>query len=265
MGTDRVQEGRAGGIVVLVAAFWAVVLAGTPAVASAQRLQGRVLEEETGFPVPNAAVRLLNRDHDTVVSLLADDTGGFVVDLPGVGEYHLQVERLGYRTLQTHLLRIDEEKTYDLDLMVVAEPIALEPIEVTVSSQAVTDVVRQTLGMNPASLSGKVVAGAELEALELPGRELVDVLRWANLPALIEVGAAGVCVRSLRRSINPCGRVYLDGIRVDPEFVEAVDVASLGAVVYVRGIDAGVLFGPGRDQSASGVLLLFTRVFLAGR
>lgn len=251
--------------VVLAVASCAVLLIGSPDVAIAQRLQGRVLEEETGFPVPNAAVRLQSRDLDVVRSVLTGNAGEFTVDVPGEGEYHLLVERFGYRTLQTHLLRIDGENTYDLDLVVAPEPIVLEPIEVTVSSQAVTDFVRQTLGMNPASLSGKVVAGTELEALKVPGRELVDVLRWANLPALIDVGAEGVCVRSMRRSMRPCGTVYLDGMQVQPEFVEGVDVASLGAVIYLRAIEAGVLFGPGMDRSAGGVLLLFTRVFLAGR
>lgn len=248
---------------VRVAMCAAVLLGLGPRAAGAQDLRGRVVEEETGFPVPLAAVYLLDPGFEEVSSVLADTLGAFVIRIPRAGEYHLRAERIGYRRLETHLVRVEDDRDYDLDLVVAREPIVLEPLEVTVHSDVVSRFVRRTLGMDPASVSGKVVGGSDLDRLRVPGRDIVSVLRWANLPAMVQYGKAGVCVRSLRLSMHPCARVFLDDVPLRPEFVETVDPESLGAVVYLREIDSAVLFGAGYDQSGGGVLLLFTRGYLA--
>jgi hypothetical protein len=242
----------------------ALVLGAAPAAppAVAQDLTGRVLEEGTDTPVPMAGVYLLDRRGRVVRRTLADGLGRFSLEVPRTADYYLRVEGFGYRTLTSLLLRIPEDRAYELDLEVRPEPVMIDPLEVTVRNDVAVRQVRRLLGSNPAALGGKVLLGRELDRLKRQDRDLVYLLRYANLPGVtVGTGSYGTCVQTR----GACARVYFDGVQIPRSAVDTVDPYALGAVVLLDASEAGVLFGTADDRSGSAgaTLLLFTRGFLA--
>lgn len=228
----------------------------------AQSLTGRVLEEGTDTPVPMAGVYLLDRRGRVVRRTLADGLGRFSLEVPRTADYYLRVEGFGYRTLTSLLLRIPQDRAYQLDLEVRPEPVMIDPLEVTVRNDAAVRQVRRLLGSDPSALGGKVLMGSELDRLKRQDRDLVFLLRYADLPGVtVNTGSQGTCVRTR----GACARVYFDGVQIPQSAVDTVDPYVLGAVVLLDASEAGVLFGTADDRSASAAatLLLFTRSYLA--
>lgn len=228
----------------------------------AQNLTGRVLEEGSETPVPMAGVYLLDRRGRIVRRTLADGLGRFSLEVPRTDEYYLRVEGFGYRTLTSLLLRIPEDRAYQLDLEVRPEPVMIDPLEVTVRNDAAVRQVRHLLGSNPAALGGKVLIGPQLDRLKRQDRDLVFLLRYADLPGVtVSTGDYGTCIRTR----GACARVYFDGVQIPQSAIDTVDPYALGAVVLLDPSEAGVLFGTADDRSSSAgsTLLLFTRGYLA--
>ncbi len=230
----------------------------------AQKLTGRVLERASDAPVPMAGVYLLDRRGRIVRRTLADGLGRFTLDVPRTADYYLRVEGFGYRTLSSVLLRIPNDRDFELDLEVQPEPVMIDPLEVTVRNDAMVGRVRQLLGSNPAALGGRAILGPDLERLKRQDRDLVSLLRFADLPGVtLSSGSYGTCIRAR----GACARVYFDGVQIPQSAIDTVDPYALGAVVLLDANEAGVLLGSADDRSASmgATLLLFTRGYLARR
>ena len=80
-----------------------------PAHLAGQTFQGRALDEMTNAPVATTLVLLISEDGNLRGSSLADASGFYSIDAPGLGIYRLEGEMLGYE----NFLR-SEEHTSEL-------------------------------------------------------------------------------------------------------------------------------------------------------
>ena len=223
----------------------------------AQTVLGTVLDETNDVPVSAANVALLARSGARVSESIADSVGRFALEVPEPGEYFIEVERLGYQEMTSLLLQIGVDRDYDLELVIRPQPIQLDELRVTVSSQKVYQLVRQIVGMNVSAVGGTVLLGDDLDEVREATTDIVSMIRWAQLGATITYSFdEGICISVRSRG---CATLMLDGAPYPLELFETLDPYSLGALVFLRPVDTGVLFGTG--VGAAGVLLLFTEDF----
>ena len=219
----------------------------------AQSIVGTVVDEVNGANLPQARVLAIDTLGALIQSTDADSLGRYRIALSSSVPFRVQVDALGYERLVTPRLVIEGDRRFHLDLTLRPSPVGLEPLVIStegIRRDAITRWLRLELGVHPASLGGKVVAGEELEALKTPGRDLVDLLRWANLPGAFVTrspGYGGVCV--MARGVS-CAPIRLNGMRIDPADVASLPLDDIGAIVYLRSSDARSLF-PSRGRRAS--------------
>lgn len=108
------------------------VLMAPPFALSAQTIRGRVLDQANGEPVADAIVTAMWSAADSIGSIVTDSTGSFFVRAPRAGKVLLQVERIGYRTVQTAAIDLGAGDIIAVDVPITTSPVKLEPIGVEV-------------------------------------------------------------------------------------------------------------------------------------
>lgn len=209
-----------------------------PASARAQQIVGQIFDASTGTRIHTAGVFLLSEDRSRAAVAIADSLGRYVLTAPGEGAYFIFAQRLGYHDTESPLFALSGGGTYEVDLELRPEPIALDPLLVTVTNVEMERWLRLRLGVNPNALFGyRAIQGVELELARLKSEDNTDLLRWLYVP----VSHGGeVCVGSRMPEIDrytmqvgppACGVLYVDGHLVPTEHVERVDMRSIAVVV----------------------------------
>lgn len=236
--------------------------------AMAQTVSGRVVETETGDPVPSAMVALAGTSHGT----FTDDEGRFRFEDVPSGSYRITVDHLGYRPLERTLF-VPAEGLSDLVLPVEVRAIPMDSLRVRTMPEPKRR--RQTWHSHHV-----LVTREEIETAELRGAWHVgDVLRLhASNAVRVEESVAGnrwgplVCIRSTRAigsrtPANPspgCAPVFIDGIRVgnaDPPMgamlLASLSLNDIESIEFLPPMDAITRLGhAGQD----GALLVKTRI-----
>lgn len=96
-------------------------------------IRGVVKDHESGAPIAGAVVRLVVDPPDTGASALTRQDGGFVLPVPAVGEWPVEVIRLGYRDWVSEPLASDHDRIHELRVPV--EPVVVEQVEVAVAAR----------------------------------------------------------------------------------------------------------------------------------
>ncbi len=236
-----------------------------PDAARAQHAEG-VVRDETGLPISDVYVTLLDEAQKLAAAALTGKDGIFTIHAPSSGAYYLRVARIGYRSLVDGPYSITRGDPLDVSVVMHPLPLGLDPLEVTVEGgvgrlAAVGYYERKEAGF------GRFV---EREEIRRTGpMRLTDVLRrlpWVSVsqspvgglnPVLLMRGdGAGACSPTL----------YIDGVVVAqggsarrrpvrpddwvvPEDVEAVEVYPGPASVPIQF----------QALAECGVLLIWTR------
>lgn len=101
-----------------------------PAGASAQVLQGRVVDDSTGIGIPEATVTLL-RGTVRLQGVITDSIGAFRFALPDSGAYRLEAGRIGYTTTQSHPVRVGAGDTISVEFRIRVRAVLLRPLVIT--------------------------------------------------------------------------------------------------------------------------------------
>lgn len=230
--------------------------------ARAQTLRGTVFDAANGRPVQMAAVYLLDSERHPVTLAIADSLGRYNLEVPDSAEYYLYAQRLGYFEVESPLVIISARRDYELDLELRPEPIALDPLDVTVRNEEFVDWWRLEYGVDPATIPGfRLIQGTRLEEARLRGADNTETLRFLYVPI---THGQKVCIGFTprperggwhRAPPNPaevpkaqpesCGRLYVDGRWLPNEHIESIDMATIAVIatfpgvvhLYTRGFD----------------------------
>lgn len=215
------------------------LVSGVPGVGHAQAMRGSVVDADSGRPVPQAGVFLLSRDREVVRQTMADSLGRFAIEAPRAGEYYLVGQSLGYAQTLSSLLAVGD-RTYELDIELVPDPIRLDPLSVSVQNEELLEWFRFRAGLNPTEGFGfRAIQGTDLAEARQRARDNTDMLRWLYIPVS---HATEACLghRFLelprgRGAAGPpaCGRLFLDGYERPVEHLESLDRWSIGVVVVI--------------------------------
>lgn len=223
---------------------------------SAQEIRGTVTDESNGSAVGLAAVILLDGERNPVRTSIADVQGQYVLTVPGAGEYYLVAERLGYFERESPLLAIGGEGVFGADFELRPEPIRLDPLEVTVTNEQLTDFLTLQLHRegNPAALKGfRAMQGERVARAQIEADDTTDFLRLLYVPVShgqeVCIGSHGMGTglparmsyeRVMAAQARPdptasCGTLFVNGFRCPNEQIEALDRYRVSAVVVLPG------------------------------
>ena len=111
-----------------------------PAVADARREQGisgRVLDDQTGEPIPGARVTLLNMRELAAGRVVTDSQGWFRLRVSAAGGYYLRAERAGYQRATARRITVMPDDTVQVELRLSTQSVLLAPLTVVAASQQV--------------------------------------------------------------------------------------------------------------------------------
>ncbi|HSK20562.1 MAG TPA: carboxypeptidase regulatory-like domain-containing protein [Longimicrobiales bacterium] len=111
-------------------------IAATERATGAQGIQGVLLERESGAVVRDAEVTIRSLSGELVATGLSDDGGHFRLPTPTPGRYLVTVSSLGYRSLDGEPIDVSAGKLTILEIRMVPQALALEPLVVTAEPRA---------------------------------------------------------------------------------------------------------------------------------
>ena len=201
--------------------------------AEAQTIVGTVLDAELGAPVPSAIVVLWSEANEEVIAGATDESGRVALSGFGPGRYRIEIRHVGYGHYLSPLVEVrSTDKTYPLEFDLVPRPTEIEGFVISV--ERVNQYVRSLVGLDPRSLHTPPIGRDELDRHAERGHNVVDVVRWMNLPSVqIVTGREGPCFRFRGKVCLP---VFLDGASFDGSFVPmlAADVLDLVVVLLPK-------------------------------
>ena len=224
-----------------------LLLSALPAAAAAQGIRGQVVDESRA-PVSAALVSLLSETDEVLGTVEGDEEGNFRFEGLSPGSFLLRVERLGYETMTTPPVTVEERFTVVVELRVAVDAIPLEPLVVRQRSRTRRlDPLIQEFYERRETGFGHFIEREEIE--ERHASRLSDLLR----------GVPGVRRSSCRLSI------WLDGMLVrpsrggNPRVLD--DVASPheveGIEIYLHAGEIPARYNA--TGSMCGVILIWTR------
>jgi hypothetical protein len=106
-----------------------LMLAGTEA-ASGQRIRGRLLDLDTGNPIPLGFLTLLSADSTRLAEAVSDANGYWSLDVAKAGVYRVGAHRIGYQPWVSEPVPMDADFELNSVFHLRPLPVALDPIDV---------------------------------------------------------------------------------------------------------------------------------------
>lgn len=212
---------------------------------------GTLLDQDTKEPVTDAEVELVGTSFTSV----SDENGQFRFAGVPAGVYTVAATHLAYGT-RSDTVDVGNGLNLHVDIPLAVQPIDLEPITVTVLTDA--NEVRLAMG-------GTTIGRDAIERVRERSRDVGDLLRAQNVPGLVvSRSAATLCIgfapgqaRMFRDGRCESVVVYVDGVRaVNPRVAADIPASIIDEMVIFRPVEAGNLFGLG---GGNGVLMIYTK------
>jgi hypothetical protein len=100
-----------------------------------QLVHGRLLDDDTGEPIPDGTIELRDARKKTAAKVITDASGMFRLVTPSPGEYSLYVERPGYRPSEQSDLNLTLGDTVVVEFRLSRRAALLAPVLVTASAK----------------------------------------------------------------------------------------------------------------------------------
>jgi hypothetical protein len=130
------------------------------------QLSGTVVDAQGGR-VPNAAVKVTNRDTAFEREVMTDENGNFAVQLLPPGKYRAEISAQGFKTAVAEEVNVNVAQTATVDITLEAA---------TVQGGTVTVTAEQPLVQTESSQVGRVIEETQIRQLPLPTRNFQQLL-----------------------------------------------------------------------------------------
>ena len=245
------------------------------AVADARRRQGifgRVVDDQTGAPIPGARVTLLDSRELRAGRVEADSAGWFHLRVSAAGGYFLRAEREGYQRATAHRITVMPDDTVQVELRLSTRSVLLAPLTVVAASrQVVRD--HQLAGFEwrrEKQPFGRYLGPEDMERIkpfyasdvmqQVPF-VYVEPIPGAPFDRLITLPARG---RGLGATTRCVPNLYVDGRRTNLRAGLTLDHLVIGSSVAAVEVYTSPSAAPGEfpplDDPYCGVVVIWTRV-----
>jgi hypothetical protein len=266
----------------------------TPAVADAQAIRGRVVNDSERAPIANAAVVVLNATGDVIARANTDASGFYRIALEAGGAYRISVAADGFQDMTQNVRIGAAGETLVPALVLKSGALALDTLEVTTARNPEALAGDWVEGF-PVARAESRLAGARLADLERSGVTQYAAVRQLNglrVRTVTRQGRRVECVESTRPLMGgdnrqgaqrgaavarggagaaggaaaqtpaeeACSPVVLivDGAVAGDAFLLAdLRLNNVESMEYLRPTEAGPRFGP--DAAAFGAIVVWTR------
>jgi hypothetical protein len=225
---------------------------------AAQTVRGKLLDQYTNQPIPNATITLVKPDNSPVgVTAKSGNDGSFSIRAPGPGVYRLRAELPGYVAAATPAFELAQGDQLNINWRLLAGVVSLRPIAIVGNARATSPRLKGFYDRAQRRGFGYFIT-----------REKIDQLRPFRVTDLLRTVPGLQVVPSLRgfgdlvRTTEGCTpAVYLDGSRF-PLMGESIDdivnpMSLEGIEVYPHTAEVPAEFqGPFAN---CGVIALWTR------
>jgi Carboxypeptidase regulatory-like domain len=182
-----------------------VLVLGLPGIGQAQTTKGSisgVVFDSQGATVPNAAVKVVNKDTGETASAQSDDAGRFRLNLLTVGSYRVEIAKGGFRKIVMDGVTVDSAQDHGLgalklevgDVSTTIEVSAATPLVDVTEAQISTSFATSTLNTFPSIAANQ---GLDLLATYVPGVSSSNQLGFSN-----SNGGGGFAVEGIRGRNN---------------------------------------------------------------
>ncbi len=202
-------------------------------------ITGRLLDDETGDPIPYGTIRLLWRGKSPMATVLSRDDGTFRLASPQAGTYRLRGEGMGYRTSVSNDLYLRVGDTLDVDFRLAVDAVMLDPLTVNVSAKPWEN-RSELVGMDPFfqrysqfSETGfaKFMTRDSLRHWQNRVQNTGEMLQWST--PMVRSADPITGAMTMRGRCSPA--YYLNGMEVPYEDVRSFSPVLLeGIEVYIR-------------------------------
>lgn len=241
----------------LLAAVLALLLAGTLHAQSGQTIRGRVVDRNTGEPVPTVSIRITDATGDVSVTGQSNPVGLFSIRVPIAGTYTVTAERIGYSVFTSAPVPVATGASVDVDVRLAPATLALDSLNVRVrQTPSFRDARARTFYDRVERGRGVYLTPEQLamrRSVQIP--DLLRHMRGMNVDAVSERITMGV---SNTRRCTPT--FYINGYRrrLYDRLTDYVDRERLWAIeVYPMPEDAPPQFPPD-DNIRCGVVVIWT-------
>jgi hypothetical protein len=225
----------------------ALVSLGTPELASAQGVIGRVVDADADTALAGAAVTLVDSAGERLVTATTDSAGAFGLPVYAPGRYTLHVQHVAYRETETRSLEVERAEVVWVEIRLSRLSFDLDPLIVTARQRAPMAYLTEyyeRLDRWAEYGRGLILTREELEPLE--GYTVGEILTRPTLTGRF-VQRAGLSTGL------PCTPVfYWNGFAVP---VGQIPVSTVEAIEIYRGAE----IPPQYDGNGCGVVLVWNR------
>lgn len=237
-------------------------------------LEGRILDDSSSTPLPNARVVLLNRYSRYVASEVTDPAGRFRFERKGYGVYRVEASAIGYkRAVSPHVWMTLESDSTVVEMRLAVNTVLLAPLEIVALKPVRTSPVLEA--MEHRRSRGLAVHISREQIKQRQPVNISDML--LEVPGVYaDRRGSGVSGRKLymARALpgsggGPCPvQVFVDGLRATrdadaliDDLVEPFDVEAIEVFRGLSSIPAEFLTADAR----CGVIAIWTRRALPTR
>lgn len=241
----------------LLAAALALLFAGALHAQSGQTIRGRVVDRNTGEPVPTVSIRITEASGDVSVTGQTNPVGQFTIRVPIAGTYTVTAERIGYSVFTSGPVPVATGATVDVEVRMAPVAVALDSVGVRVRQTPPFRDARARTFYDRVERGRGVYLTPEQIALQR-GVQTADLLRHMrsmNVDGTGERISMGV---SATRRCTPT--FYINGYRrrLYERLSDYIDRERLWAIeVYTAPEDAPPQFPPD-DNPRCGVVVIWT-------
>lgn len=234
----------------------AMLLSADVSAQEAGRLSGRVIDAESGAPIADAIVRIVD-----LTPAVTDENGAFTIDVVPPGSHRVTVEHLAYGD-HAETVEVQEFAQSTVLLTLSVEAIELEELVVETLSEIEERQLTTGFSINE-------IGGARIQEASRAGLNLAELMQSALPGVDTHTSGSSVCVTY--RAIRTGNSRGCDGVAVRIDGVPIADAAYVYQMMPLSDIERVEILSPGQAgvrygmRSGQSMLLIETRTGMSER
>jgi len=207
----------------------------------AQAVGGRLLDRDSGAPVPAATLTLLDVEGQARAGTATDSLGAFRFSAVRPGAYRLRIARVGYAPTTTEMFEVSARESVELDMRLEAAAVPMIPVVVTARAVAPRVAMLESRGFydRMTSRNGTFLTREQIESRK--PRETIELFRTVRgFRVVPQQRRPGFILTAGRGGTGGTCRphVFLDGLHLKNHPGDWVDAIYAISPEHIAGIEA---------------------------
>lgn len=224
-----------------MAAVALVVAGGVAAPASAQTMDGTLMEVETDQPISLGLIIMLTESGDSVTSAVTDGNGRFSISSEEPGSFLLIASAFGFKETAAGVFELGEGASMDIEFRIAAAPMPIEGLLVSLQRPVLEhNLVRNGFVRRVTRGLGRFLTPVAIEESE--ARTAADLFRGVPGVFVVTPGGGlgayrGDVVRMLAQGDYCAPTIYLDGTRLSPSMTNDTALEALVPLTQIEAVE----------------------------